>query len=124
VKERHVARGSFVQIDPIVTLVKTSTLRYRGRCPNGTLTARAGPASHMTIEGDEQPRIAQVTRISPRSMNRAGRWCSRRRSKLAGDLRTGLFAEGEVVVDPAARSLVVPKSAVMGSPLRKGLEGC
>jgi hypothetical protein len=31
----------------------------------------------------------------------------------AGNLRTGLFAEAEVIVDPAAQSLVVPKAAII-----------
>src|SRR5205814_6775294 len=30
-----------------------------------------------------------------------------------GDLRTGLFAEAEVMVDPSAQSLIVPPSAIM-----------
>ena len=30
-----------------------------------------------------------------------------------GQLRTGLFGEAEVVVDPAAQSLVIPRAAIL-----------
>jgi RND family efflux transporter MFP subunit len=116
VDERHVARGSFVQIgDPIVTLVKTSILRYRGTMPERHAHRLAlGQQITLTIEGDEQPRMAQVTRISP-TVDEASRSLMFEAAveNSAGDLRTGLFAEGEVVVDPVAKSLIVPKSAVM-----------
>jgi RND family efflux transporter MFP subunit len=116
VEERHVARGAFVQVgDPIITLVRTSILRYRGTMPERHANRLAlGQRVTLQIEGHEQPREAKVTRISP-SVDETSRSLVFEAAveNAAGDLRTGLFAEAEVVVDPAARSVVVPKSAVM-----------
>jgi len=116
VEERHVSRGAFVQIgDPIVTLVKTSTLRYRGTMPERHAHRLAlGQQVTLTIEGREQPRIAQITRISP-TVDETSRSLVFEAAveNSAGDLRTGVFAEGEIVVDPLAKALIVPQSAVI-----------
>lgn len=116
VEERHVARGSFVQVgDPIATLVKTSTLRYRGTMPERHAhRLELGQQVTLKIEGAEGVRTALVTRISP-TVEESSRSLAFEAAvdNTRGDLRTGLFAEGEVVVDPAARSLVIPKSAVI-----------
>jgi len=116
VQERHVAHGSFVQLgDPIVTLVRTGVVRFHGTIPERHAHRLAfGQEIKLKIEGAPQQRTAKVTRISP-SVDEMS-------PSLAfeavvpnqdGSLRTGLFAEGEVVVDPAAQSLVIPTSAIM-----------
>ena len=116
VEERHVARGTFVQIgDPIVTLVKTSILRYRGSMPERHAhRLQLGQQVTLSIEGSERPRAAKVTRISP-TVDESSRSLVFEAAveNSAGDLRTGLFAEAEVIVDPAAQSLIIPKSAVI-----------
>jgi multidrug efflux pump subunit AcrA (membrane-fusion protein) len=67
----------------------------------------------LRIEGVEQPRRVKVTRISP-SVDETSRSLAFEAEveNADGSLRTGLFAEAEVVVDPEARALVVPKSAI------------
>lgn len=115
VQERHVARGSFVQVgSPIVTLVRTGALRFRGAMPERHAQKLAlGQQLTLTIEGVEQPLPATVTRISPGidEMNRSLVFEAEVENR-DGSLRTGLFAEAEVVVDRAARAIVVPQSAV------------
>jgi HlyD family secretion protein len=68
----------------------------------------------VKIEGFDQPRVAKITRISPtvEEMSRSLAFEAVVDNRN-GDLRTGLFAEAEVMVDPAAQSLIVPPSAIM-----------
>jgi RND family efflux transporter MFP subunit len=116
VRERHVGHGSFVQVgDQIVTLVRTGVVRFRGTMPERHAHRLAmGQQVTIKIEGANEPRVAKVTRISPTvdEMSRSLVF-EALVDNANGDLRTGLFAEAEVVVDPAAESIVVPRSAIM-----------
>ena len=116
VQERHVARGSFVQIgDPIVTLVRSGKLRFRGTMPERHAQRLAlGQEVTLSIESLPAPVVVSVTRISP-VLNELSRslMFEAEVPNAEGLLRTGLFAEAEVVVDPAAQSLVVPASAIV-----------
>jgi membrane fusion protein (multidrug efflux system) len=116
VQERHVAHGSFVQLgDPIATLVRTSVVRFHGTMPERHAhRLQMGQQVKLKIEGFEEPRLAKITRISPtvEEMSRSLAFEALVDNRN-GDLRTGLFAEAEVMVDPAARSLIVPASAIM-----------
>jgi RND family efflux transporter MFP subunit len=116
VQERHVAHGSFVQVgDPIVTLVRTSTVRFHGTVPERHAHRLAlGQLVRLRIEGIPQTRTASVTRISPtvEEISRSLAFEAQIDNR-DGSLRTGLFAEAEVVVDPAAQSLVVPHVAIL-----------
>lgn len=116
VRERHVAPGAYVQVgDPIVTLVRASILRFRGTIPERHANRLAmGQQVRLKIEGIAEPRIAQVTRISPvvDEMSRSLVFEAQVPNDDAS-LRTGLFAEAEVMVDPNAQAIVVPRSAVV-----------
>lgn len=116
VQERHIAPGTYVQVgDPIVTLVRSSKLRFRGAMPERHSHRLAlGQDVTLKVDSVSEPIHAKVTRISPviqqqvRSVvfeavvdNRDGR------------LGAGLFAEAEVVVDPEARAILVPRSALV-----------
>ena len=115
VEQRHVAPGAYVQVgQPVVALVKTDPLRFRAGVPEREATRiRLGQTVLVQLEGEEQPRSAKITRISP-SLD-----VSSRSLTIEADLpnpelglRTGLFAEAEIVVDPDARALAVPARAV------------
>jgi RND family efflux transporter MFP subunit len=116
VQERHVAHGSFVQLgDPIATLVRTSVVRFHGTMPERHAhRLQMGQQVKLKIEGIDQPRVAKITRISPtvEEMSRSLAF-EAVVDNHNGDLRTGLFAEAEVVVDPTAQSLIVPPGAIM-----------
>jgi RND family efflux transporter MFP subunit len=115
VRERHVGHGSFVQIgDPIVTLVRTGVVRFRGTMPERHAHRLAiGQDVTIRIESARQPRVAKVTRISPTvdEMSRSLVF-EARVDNADGELRTGLFAEADVVVDSASKAIVVPKTAI------------
>lgn len=116
IQERHVAPGAFVQLgQSVATLVRTSTLRFRGTMPERHAPRMAlGQEVVLTIESVAGPIRAKVTRISPVVEERS-------RSLMFevvvpnadGQLRTGLFTEAEVIVDPLAKSLVIPPSALV-----------
>jgi RND family efflux transporter MFP subunit len=115
VQQRHVARGSYVQIgDPLITLVRTSTLRFQGTLPERHATRLAiGQEVRLLIESVKEPRIAKITRVSPviteqsRSLMFEAEVDNR-----DGLLQTGLFAEAEVVVDPSTQVIAIPPSAI------------
>ena len=116
VQERHVAHGSFVQLgDPIITLVRTKVLRFRGTIPERHAHRLAlGQKVTLKIEGVPKLRVAKVTRISP-SVEEMSRSLAFEAAvpNADGGLRAGLFAEAEIIVDPAAQALVVPRAAIM-----------
>ncbi|HZN34451.1 MAG TPA: efflux RND transporter periplasmic adaptor subunit [Pirellulaceae bacterium] len=115
VQERHVALGSFVQVgDPLVTLVRAGKLRFRGTMPERYAQRLAlGQEVTLSIESLPAPLAVSITRLSPvvDEMSRSLVFEAEVPNQ-GGTLRTGLFAEAEVVIDPAAQSLVVPSSAV------------
>lgn len=116
VQQRHVAPGTFVQVgDAIATLVRSNPLRFRGTMPERHAQHLAlGQQVRLHIEPEAEPRVAQVTRISPALDERSRALLFEARVENDdGQLRTGLFAEAEVVLDPAATSIVVPASSLV-----------
>jgi RND family efflux transporter MFP subunit len=115
VEERHVAPGVYLQLgEPVLTLVRTNPLRFRAGVPEReAMLVELGQAVRIMIAGHAHSIQAEVTRISP-SLDMSSR------SLLVEvdvpnpgfRLRTGLFAEAEIVVDPEARTLAVPAPAV------------
>jgi RND family efflux transporter MFP subunit len=116
VHQRHVAKGSYVQIgDPIVTLVRTSTLRFQGTLPERhALRLAVGQEARLSIESIAEPRIARITRLSPVIAEQSRSLMFEAEiDNTDGSLQTGLFAEAEVVVDPQAEAIAIPSSAVV-----------
>lgn len=113
---RHVAEGAYVQVgDPVVTIVRTNPLRFRGTVPERHAQhLSAGQTVTLRIESVAEPREATVTRVSP-SLDLRSRALlfEAEISNEDQQLRAGLFAEAEVVVIPEATALVVPESAVV-----------
>ncbi len=116
VQERQVAHGTFVQVgDALYTLVRTGTVRFRGTMPERHAHRLAmGQEVVIKIEGFEEPRVARITRISPavEEMSRSLAF-EVLVDNRNGELRAGMFGEAEVIVDPSAQSLVVPRSAIL-----------
>jgi RND family efflux transporter MFP subunit len=116
VRNRQVAPGTYVQIgQPLVELVRTSTLRFRGAIPERyAQTLRIGQAVTLRVESIPEPCPATVTRVSP-ALDEVSRSLEFESliDNQHGQLRAGLFAEAEVVLDETARQIVVPASAVV-----------
>lgn len=115
IEQRHVAAGSYVKVgDPIVTLVRSSPLRFRGSMPERhARNLQVGQEVRLRIESIEQSRTVRVTRISPAlDVRSRGLLFEALVDNADGQLRTGLFAEAEVVLQTDAQALVVPASSV------------
>ena len=116
IQERHVAPGTFVQIgQPLMTVVRTDPLRFRGTVPERyAQQLRVGQDVTVQIQSIRGARQVKVTRISP-SLDPLSRALAFEAevSNENGELRTGLFCEADVALDPTARGLVVPQSAIV-----------
>jgi RND family efflux transporter MFP subunit len=115
VEERHVAPGGFVQVGmPIVTMVRRDPLHFRGRMPERySRRLRIGQEVRLQVEAVAQPRVAKVTRISP-TLDPLSRSLlfEARVENSDGRLWAGIFAEGDVVLDSDAETIVVPESSL------------
>ena len=115
VAERHVAPGVYVQVgQPIVTLVRTNPLRFRGGVPEReALRVKRGQTIAIEVEGWPEPIAGQITRVSP-SIDPSSRSLMIEVDVPNPEfkLRAGLFAEADIIVDPNAKTLAVPRAAV------------
>lgn len=116
IQQRFVAPGTFVQIgSPLVNVVRLQSLRFRGTAPERQATAlQVGQSLRLSIETINQPIEAKVTRINP-SLDMSSRSLTFEAliDNSAGQLRAGLFAEAEVVINPSAKAVVVNESALV-----------
>ena len=115
VQQRHVTEGVIVNEGmPLVTLVRTDPLRYRGRVPERKAFAvREGQPLNIKVEGYPDLLVSEVKRTSP-SLDEANRslMIEGEIENPKGLLRSGVFAEAEIVVDADATTLAVPMAAV------------
>jgi len=115
VQKRLVAPGSYIKMgDPLLVLVRIDQLRYRGSVPERLATlVEVGQPIELDIES-MPPRKNKITRISP-FLNQVSRSLLFEATVDNSDrrLRAGLFAEGEITVDPDQTAVVVPMSSVV-----------
>lgn len=116
VQLKSISPGSYVRVgDPLVTLVKTDVLRYRGMIPERyALVLTLGQDVQLQVESISSPLNAKVTRISP-SLDLSNRSLTFEAEidNSGNTLRTGLFAEARIVIDEQARAIVIPHSALI-----------
>lgn len=116
IQTRHVAPGSYVNVgQQIVTLVRIDPLRFRAGVPERAAAGvSVGQTVRISLEGQSGPIEAKIARISPvldvssRALlieadieNSSGRW------------RSGLFAEGEILVGQDKHALAVPLTSIV-----------
>ena len=116
VQSRHRSSpGASVQLgDPLVTLVRTDPLRFRGTVPERqSLKIRVGQQVLVRLDSVAKPIVSTVARIVPLldEMSRTLVFEADIPNR-EGCLRSGLFAEADVVVDEQAQALVVPLTSV------------
>lgn len=116
VRMRNVAPGTYLSVgQSIAVVVRTSTLRFQGTVPERyAQQLRVGLPVQMQIESVAEPRTAVVSRVSP-ALDPQSRALAFEAEidNPQGELRSGLFVEAEVVVDPSAEALVIPHSALV-----------
>jgi RND family efflux transporter MFP subunit len=115
IQQRAVAPGAYVTVgSSLLTLVRTNPLWFRGTLPErlaGEL--RAGLLIKVNIESMSTPIDATITRVSPALDSQSRSLVFEARIENPDNrLRTGLFAEADVTLDPAATAIVLPAAAV------------
>lgn len=115
VQKRLVAPGSYIKMgDPLLVLVRIDQLRYRGSVPERLATSvEVGQSIELDIESMD-PVKTKITRVSP-FLNQTSRSLlfEAMVDNSSRKFRAGLFAEGEITVDPHQKAMVVPMSSVV-----------
>jgi RND family efflux transporter MFP subunit len=116
IQGRQVAVGTYVQPGhSLLTLVSESPLRFRAAIPERYAhLLQVGQKVRLQIDLSKQSREVEITRISPTldpmSRSLAFEAIVENRDQ---SLRSGLFAEAEVILDPNATAIVVPNAAIV-----------
>ncbi|REK13095.1 MAG: efflux RND transporter periplasmic adaptor subunit [Planctomycetota bacterium] len=116
IQETHVAPGSYVNVgQPVAALVRTDPLRFRAGVPErSAMGVAVGQPIRILLEGQVQPVEARISRISPAlDVSSRALMIEADIDNTAGRLRTGLFAEAEILVDADQQVLAVPASSVV-----------
>jgi membrane fusion protein (multidrug efflux system) len=116
VQSRHGSSpGASIQFgDPLVTLVRTDPLRFRGTVPERqALKLRVGQQVLVRLDSVAKPIRTTIARIAP-LLDEMSRTLVFEADIPNPDscLRSGLFAQADVVVDEQAEALVVPMTSV------------
>lgn len=115
IQQRHAAPGTYVAVgQPVATLVRIDPVRFRGQVPERfALQLQVGQSVEVQLEGEAQPRVGRISRISP-ELDQQTRSLTFEADLPNPDnrLRAGLFAIADVVVNPESPVLAVPRSSI------------
>lgn len=115
VELRHTAPGAYLQVGhPVVSLVRTDPLRFQAGVPERAASrVQQKQRVRIVVEGRDGWIESEVARISP-AVDPANRALLIQAPVPNRDLslRAGMFAQAEIVVNPAAQALAVPAEAV------------
>jgi len=116
IQERHVAPGSYVNVGQrVATLVRIDPLRFRAGVPERAATGvEVGQRVRLILEGQPAPIELKITRISP-SLDVSSRALTIEAdlANSSGRWRSGLFAEGEILIDESQQALAVPLASIV-----------
>ena len=116
IQQKQVAPGRYVRVgDALMTVVRTSPLRFRGKIPERhALALSEGQTVRLDVQMVSSPIEVRVSRISPSvDMLSRGLLFEAVVDNVNGKLRSGLFAEAEIAIDTRATALVIPHSALV-----------
>ncbi|MDZ4849372.1 MAG: efflux RND transporter periplasmic adaptor subunit [Pirellulaceae bacterium] len=116
IQRRQVAVGTYVQTgQSLVTLVSNTPLRFRAAVPERYAhDLRIGQKMLLRVELSNQQREIEITRLSP-TLDPASRALSFEALVHNHDqsLRSGMFGEAEIILDPQATAVVVPTKSIL-----------
>ena len=116
IQETHVAPGTYVNVgQPIAALVRTDPLRFRAGVPErSALGVTVGQPVRIMLEGQPKPVEATISRISPAlDVSSRALIIEADIENAGGQLRTGLFAEADILVGANEQALAVPVRSVV-----------
>lgn len=111
---RMVAVGTYIQVgQPLVEMARTQTLRYRAAVPE-RFAQRLAIGQRVRLTIGSHIRETAIARISPAldPLNRSLIF----EAEVANEdnaLRSGLFAQAEVVIDDTATAVAIPTAALV-----------
>ncbi len=115
IQNRTVAVGSYVNVgQPILELARTEVLRYRASVPERYAAEIEIGLKVMLLIDDQAPREVRITRISP-SLDAVSRslMFEAEVPNSDGALRSGSFAQADVVLDDQSQAIAIPASALV-----------
>lgn len=116
IESRVIATGTYIQAgQALMTIARTSVLRFRGSVPERyAQQIQIGQSISLDFDLSDQQRTVTISRISP-SLDPANRSLvfEANIDNSDGSLRSGLFAEGLIAIEPDATATVIPISALV-----------
>lgn len=116
IESKLVAKGTYVQAgQPLMSIAKTTSLRFRGSVPERfAQQLKIGQQLELKFDLSDQVRTVSISRISP-SLDPVNRSLVFEADvdNQDGTLRSGLFAEAVIKIDPEAKAIAVPLSALV-----------
>ena len=116
IQETHVAPGSYVNVgQPVAALVRTNPLRFRAGIPErSSVGVSVDQPLTLLLEGQAEPIKARISRISPAlDVGSRALIIEADVENADGRLRTGLFAEADILVDADQKALAVPVRSIV-----------
>ncbi|MEQ1830886.1 MAG: efflux RND transporter periplasmic adaptor subunit, partial [Pirellula sp.] len=116
VESKLVASGTYVQAgQALLTLADISTVRFRGTVPERfAQQLKIGQDIKLAFDLSDQVRTIKISRIAP-NLDPSNRSLSFEADidNSDGLLRSGLFAEGIITLDPDAVGIAIPESTLV-----------
>ncbi len=115
IQEKRASVGEFVASGaPLVNIVKMDPLRLRAEVPEREAGAvRAGQNVRVTVDGDTNVYVGQITRLSPVITEQNRMLVVEADVRNNGKLRPGAFARAEIVTNDAKMAVTVPNNAII-----------
>ena len=115
VQEKRASLGEYVNSGaPLVDIVKMDPLRLRAEVPEREAgTVRSGQNVRVTVDGDTNVYVGQITRLSPVITEQNRMLVVEADVRNNGKLRPGAFARAEIVTNDAKMAVTVPNNAII-----------
>jgi len=115
VQEKRASTGEYLAAGaPVVNIVRMDPLRLRAEIPEReSHTIHTGQNVRVTVEGDPNVYVGQITRLSPVIAEQNRILVVEADVRNNGKLRPGSFAHAEIVTNDAKMAVTVPNSAIV-----------
>ena len=115
VQEKRSSVGEYLAAGaPVVNVVRMDPLRLRAEIPEReSRTVHAGQSVRVSVEGDPNVYVGQITRLSPVITEQNRMLMVEADVRNNGKLRAGSFAHAEIVTNDAKMAVTVPNNAIV-----------
>src|ERR1051325_11656889 len=115
IQEKRASAGEYLAAGaPVVNIVRMDPLRLRAEIPEReSHTIHTGQNVRVTVEGDPNIYVGQITRLSPVIAQQSRILVVEADVRNNGKLRPGSFAHAEIVTNDAKMAVTVPNNAIV-----------